>query len=168
MRKDKHTMAGNPVTLAGEALVVGEKAPEISVLTQDLAPFTLNDMGNGVKLISVVPSLDTPVCELQASRFNEEAASLDGAKVFTVSMDLPFALGRFCSTNGIENLTSLSDHKDADLGQKWGFLINELRLLNRGVVILDADNVVRYVEYVEENTNHPDYDAALAAAKELL
>lgn len=122
----------------------------------------------GVRIISVVPSLDTEVCQQQTIRFNEEAEKLNDVEVLTISMDLPFAQGRFDETYTIGNSKLLSDHKDTDFGKNYGFLMEELRLLNRGVVVIDKDGVIQHIEYVEENTNHPDYDKALAAAKALL
>lgn len=163
----KHTMMGNPVTLHGQALEVGDKAPDFTVLNNDLEPVSFSDT-DGVRVISVVPSLDTEVCQKQTIRFNEEAQKLDGIKVLTVSMDLPFAQSRFDDTYSVGNCMLLSDHKDTDFGEKYGFLMDELRLLNRGVVVVDKDGVIQHIEYVEENTDHPDYETALAKAKELL
>ncbi len=165
-RTDKHTMQQNPVTLVGDALEVGQKAPEFTVLTQELAPFSLSDT-KGVRIISVVPSLDTGVCQLQTKRFNDEAKALDNVEVLTISMDLPFAQSRFAEEYVVDALGVYSDHKDADFGTKYGFLIEELRLLNRGIVVIDADGVIRHIEYVAENTDHPDYDKALEVAKSL-
>lgn len=164
---DKHTMMGNPVTLSGQALEVGDPAPDFTVLNNNLEPVSLKDT-QGVRIISVVPSLDTEVCQQQTIRFNEEAEKLNDVEVLTISMDLPFAQGRFDETYTIGNSKLLSDHKDTDFGKNYGFLMEELRLLNRGVVVIDKDNVIQHIEYVEENTNHPDYDKALAAAKALL
>jgi thiol peroxidase len=121
-----------------------------------------------VKIISVVPSLDTGVCELQTIRFNDEAAELEDVAILTISMDLPFAQKRFCSANDIDKVVTLSDHRDLDFGTKYGFEIEELRLLARGIVVLDEDNIVRYVQYVPEATDHPDYDKALEAARSLI
>jgi len=161
------TFAGNPVTLVGKEIKVGDKAPEFTALKADLSPFTLKDVEGKVKLISVVPSVDTGVCELQTIRFNKEAAELADTVIITISMDLPFAQARFCGAKGIENAIVISDHKDASFGTNYGFLMEEFRLHNRGIVVIDKDDVVRYVEYVSENTNHPDYDKAIAAVKSL-
>lgn len=162
------TFKGNPLTLVGEELKVGMKAPDFRAVDRSLAPMGLADLGKGVKLVSVTPSLDTPVCELQTKRFNEEAAKLKGLTLVAVSMDLPFAQARFCSTYGVDNAVVLSDYREGSFGENWGVLIKELRLLARAVFVLDGDNVVRYAEVVGEASNHPDYDAALNAAKTLL
>lgn len=167
MNRPKTTMKGNPLTLLGKEIKVGDKAPDFNALTKDLAPFGLDDMEGKHKLISIMPSIDTGVCELQGIRFNEEAKELKNTVTVTISMDLPFALGRYCANKEIDTAITLSDHKDASFGENYGFLIKELRLLNRGIVIIDKDNVVKYVEYVEENTNHPDYDKALDFIKSL-
>lgn len=161
------TFAGNPVTLLGKEVKVGDKAPEFTAIKGDLSPFTLKDVEGKIKLISVVPSIDTGVCELQTIRFNKEASELKDAVIITISMDLPFAQARFCGAKGIENAIVVSDHKDASFGINYGFLMEEFRLLNRGIVVIDKDDVVRYVEYVTENTDHPDYDKAIAAVKSL-
>lgn len=162
-----HTMMGNPVTLYGKELEKGDTAPDFTVLNNQLEPVSLKDT-QGIRIISVVPSLDTEVCQKQTIRFNEEAAKLDGLQVLTVSMDLPFAQSRFDETYSVGNSRLLSDHKDVSFGQNYGFLIEELRLLNRGVVVIDNDGVIQHIEYVKENTDHPDYEAALNKAKELL
>jgi len=167
-RTDVVTMGGNPVTLVGTEVKVGDKAPDFTALKADLSPYSLSDVEDKVKIISVVPSLDTGVCELQTIRFNEEATNLEGVAILTVSMDLPFAQKRFCSANDIDKVVTLSDHRDLDFGTKYGFEIEELRLLARGIVVLDEDNVVRYVQYVPEATDHPDYDKALEAARNLI
>ena len=162
------TMGGNPVTLLGKGVKVGDKGLDFTVLKDDLSPYSLSEAGDKVKIISVVPSLDTGVCEMQTIRFNEEAAELEGVVILTISVDLPFAQKRFCSAHDIDKVLTLSDHKDLDFGKKYGFVIEELRLLARGIVVLDKDNTVKYVEYVPEVTTHPDYDLALQAAKELI
>lgn len=162
------TMGGNPVTLLGNEIKVGDKGPDFTVLKGDLSPYTLKDAGNNIKIISVVPSLDTGICELQTIRFNEEAADLGDVLILTISVDLPFAQKRFCSAHGIDKVITLSDHKDLSFGLNYGFVMEELRLLARGIVILDRDNTVRYVEYVKEVTTHPDYDKALEEVRKLL
>jgi len=167
-RKDLVTMKGSPVTLVGKEIKVGDKAPDFTVLTTDLSPYTLKDAGNNVKIISVVPSLDTGVCELQTINFNESAAELEDVLILTISVDLPFAQKRFCGAKGIDKVITLSDHKDLSFGENYGFVIEELRLLSRGIVILDRDNIVRYVEYVKEVGTHPDYDKAIEEAKKLI
>lgn len=162
------TFGGNPVTLLGKEIKVGDKAPEFTCVKGDLSPFNLKDVEGKVKLISVVPSIDTEVCELQTVRFNQEAGKLDDTAVITISCDLPFAQARFCGAKGIDNAVVVSDYNGHSFGLGYGFLMDEFKLLNRGILVIDKDDVVRYVEYVSENTNHPDYDKALAAAKELL
>jgi len=159
------TFAGNPVTLLGNQLQVGEKAPNFTVLSNDLSEVTLNDSKGYVRLISVVPSIDTGVCDTQTRRFNEEAAKLDNVKVLTVSVDLPFAQSRWCGSNGIENVQTLSDHRDLSFGEAFGVAIKELRLLARSVFVVDSNGLVTYAEYVDEVTEHPNYEAAIEAAK---
>lgn len=161
------TFFGNPMTLLGKEVKVGDKAPEFVCIKGDLSPFSLKDVEGKVKLISVVPSVDTGVCELQTVRFNQEAGQLEDVAVITISCDLPFAQARFCGAKGIENAVVVSDYKDHSFGLEYGFLIEEFKLLNRGIVVIDKDDVVRYVEYVSENTDHPDYDKALEVAKSL-
>ncbi len=156
------TMKGKPLTLIGDDLTVGGKAPEFTLLDSDLKEVRLSDLSEKIKVISVTPSLDTPVCDLQLRRFNHEAANLpEDVTVLNVSMDLPFAIGRFCATASIEKAKALSDHRDASFGVAYGVLIKELRLLARSIFIVDKDNVVRYREIVPEQSNHPDYDRAL-------
>lgn len=161
------TMGGNPMTLLGKEVKPGDKGENFTALKTDLSPYSLEDAGDKIKILSVVPSLDTGVCELQTIRFNEMAAELDDVVILTLSVDLPFAQERFCGAKGIDKVITLSDHKDLDFGLKYGFVMEELRLLARGIVVLDRDNTVKYVEYVSEATNHPDYDKALEAAKSL-
>ncbi|MFT4414988.1 thiol peroxidase [Fredinandcohnia humi] len=159
------TFKGNPVTLLGSEVKVGDKAPEFTVLANDLSPVTLADSKGSVRLISVVPSIDTGVCDAQTRRFNEEASSLGNVKILTVSVDLPFAQKRWCGANGIENVQTLSDHRELSFGEAYGVAIKELRLLARAVFVVDSNDTVTYVEYVSEATNHPNYEAALEAAK---
>ncbi len=161
------TVNGDPMTLVGEEIKVGDKAPDFTALTKDLEPFGLKDMEGKHKLISIMTSVDTGVCEMQGIRFNEEAKKLNNTVTVTITMDLPFALDRYCANKDIDTAITLSDHKDASFGKNYGFLIEELRLLNRGIVIIDKDNTVQYVEHVKENSNHPDYDKALEVIKEL-
>ncbi|MDV2885936.1 thiol peroxidase [Alkalihalophilus pseudofirmus] len=159
------TFKNNPVTLLGTEVKVGEKAPHFKVLANDLSEVTLADTKEKVRLISVVPSIDTGVCEQQTRRFNEEASSLGNVEVLTVSVDLPFAQKRWCAAAGIENVQTLSDHRELSFGQAYGVAIEELRLLARSVFVIDSNDVVTYAEYVSEATNHPDYEAAIEAAK---
>ncbi|WBW99151.1 thiol peroxidase [Oceanirhabdus sp. W0125-5] len=164
----KITMGGNALTLRGEEIKIGMKAPEFHAVKRDMSPFNLNELKGKVVLISAVPSVDTKVCELQTIKFNEDAAELKDAVVLTISVDLPFAQERFCGAQGIESSMIVSDYKELDFGKKYGFVINELRLLSRGIVIIDKEGTVQYVEYVQEVTNHPDYDKAIEEAKKLL
>lgn len=162
------TFKNNPVTLLGNEVKVGDTAPEFTVLANDMSPVTLADTKGSVRLISVVPSIDTGVCDAQTRRFNEEAANLGNVKVLTISVDLPFAQKRWCGANGIENVQTLSDHRDLSFGEAYGVAIKELRLLARAVFVVDANDKVTYVEYVSEATNHPNYEAAIEAAKAAL
>lgn len=162
----KITFQNNPITLIGNEVKVGAQAPGFTVLSNDLKEVTLDDYQGKVKLISVVPSLDTGVCSEQTRRFNEEADKLDNVVVLTISMDLPFAQKRWCASEGIEKVHTLSDHRLADFGKNYGVLIEELRLLTRAIFVVDSNNEVTYVEYVDEVTTHPDYQAALDAANQ--
>ncbi len=166
-RQGAATFKGNPLTLIGPDIKVGSKAPEFQVLAQDLTPITLGTFKGKTLLISVVPSLDTPVCDEQTRRFNQEAAKLPNVEILPVSMDLPFAQKRWCGAAGVDRVKTASDHRDASFGRAYGTLIKELRLLSRSIFLIDASGVVRYVEYVPEVTAHPNYDAALAAARPL-
>lgn len=159
------TFKNNPVTLLGNEVSVGDQAPNFTVLANDLSPVTLADTKGKIRILSVVPSIDTGVCDAQTRRFNEDASTIDNAEVLTVSMDLPFAQKRWCASNGLENVKTLSDHRDASFGESYGVLIKELRLLARAVFVVDANDKVTYVEYVSEATNHPNYEAAIEAAK---
>ncbi len=168
-RKGAVTFKGTPMTLLGPELKAGGIAPDFTVTDKDMTPVRLSGFGNKVKLISVTPSLDTPVCDGQARRFNVEAAKLPpGIVVMNISMDLPFAINRFCSTAAIERIRTLSDYMHADFGMSYGVVIKELKLLARSIFLLDGDNVVRYVEVVPEITRNVDFDKALDAARKLL
>ncbi|MBC5638645.1 thiol peroxidase [Ornithinibacillus sp. BX22] len=160
------TFKQEPVTLVGNELKVGDQAPDFKVLTNDLEEKSLADYKGKIKLISVVPSVDTGVCSIQTNRFNAEAQKLENVHVLTVSMDLPFAQKRWREVNNVESLELLSDHRDADFGEKYGVLIKELRLLARSIFVVDSSDKVTYVEYVPEVSDHPDYDKALEAAKQ--
>ncbi|MDK1031469.1 MAG: thiol peroxidase [Planctomycetia bacterium] len=161
-------MNGSPLTLVGEEVSIGDAAPNFTVLDGALEPVEFSSFAGKVCIISPVPSLDTPVCDLQTRRFNEEAAALrPGVVVLTISMDLPFAQKRWCASAGIENMRTLSDHRDASFGLAFGMLIKELRLLARGVFVVDGGGRVRYAQIVEELTEEPDYDAALQAVRKL-
>jgi len=162
------TMKGNPVTLLGDAIEVGQKAPDCEVVANDLSPVKLSSFAGRTIIISSVPSLDTSVCDIETRRFNEEAAKFgDDVVVLTISMDLPFAQKRWCGAAGVKNLQTLSDHRYASFGTGYGVLIKELRLLARAVFIVDKAGVVRYVQVVPEIASEPDYDAVLKAVKGL-
>ena len=167
-RKNVITMKGNPLTLIGPELKVGDNAPDFKVVDSSLKEFTLNSFAGKIKLFSTTPSLDTPVCDAQVRRFNEEASKFsDDVVIVNVSMDLPFAISRFCQSKHIDKVITLSDHRDASFGTAYGVLIKELRLLARAIFIVDSNNKIRYVEILNEVTNHPDYDKALKALSEI-
>ncbi len=161
------TMGGNPIALLGTEVKVGDIAADFTVLDMDQSNVSLSDAKGKTVIISVVPSVDTSVCAFQTRRFNQMASELDNTVIYTISVDLPFALERFCAAEGIDNIKVLSDHKSLDFGNKYGFVIEEARLLSRGIVIVDADGIVQYVEYVKEVSNHPDYEKALEAARSI-
>lgn len=165
-RKAAVTMRGNPMTLVGPELKPGQKAPDFTAVGKGLAPVGLDQFKGKVKIIAAVPSLDTPVCDAETRRFNEEASKLPGdVQILTISMDLPFAQARWCGAAGVDKVTTLSDWRGAEFGQKYGALIKELHLLARAVFVIDRNDNVVYSEYVKEVANHPDYEAALAAAR---
>lgn len=166
-RKGVVTFKGNPLTVVGPALKVGDKAPNFTVLANDLTPVSLKDTAGRPRLIAAVPSLDTGVCDAETRRFNEEAARLPGVAVMTISMDLPFAQARWCGNAGIDRVKTYSDHRDASFGAAFGVLIKELRLLARSIFVLDKENTIRHIEIVPEMTSHPDYERAVAAARQL-
>ncbi|MGO0062237.1 thiol peroxidase [Brevibacillus fluminis] len=159
------TFKDQPVTLIGPEIKVGDKAPNFTVLGNALNPVTLDDSKGTVRIISVVPSLDTGVCDQQTRRFNEEAAQLEGVSILTISVDLPFAQKRWCGAAGIDKVETLSDHRDLSFGTAYGVAIKELRLLSRAVFVVDANDKVVYVEYVPAVGQHPNYEAAIEAAK---
>jgi len=161
-------MKGTPLTLTGPEIKVGDKAPAFTVLDQELKEVSLKDFTGKIKVISVTPSLDTPVCDMQARRFNQEAAQLGpDVVVLNISMDLPFAISRFCTIAGINKVIALSDHRDASFGVAYGVLIKELRLLARSIFVLDKEDIIRYKEIVPELTNPPDFVIAVDIAKKL-
>jgi thiol peroxidase len=157
------TLGGKPMTLLGPELKVGDSAPDFSVVDDSLKDVNLATTGSGTRIFSVVPSLDTPVCDAQTKRFNEESARLPGVQIFTVSMDLPFAQKRFCNSFALDNIRMLSDHRSGSFGQAYGTLIKDLRIHSRAIFVVGPDNKIRYVEYVPEVGSHPDYEAVLAA-----
>lgn len=160
------TFKHNPVTLIGNEIKVGDKAPEFTVLANDMSEVTLASSKGKIRLFSVVPSVDTGVCDAQTRKFNEEASKLENVEVITVSVDLPFAQRRWCTASGLENVITVSDHRDLSFGEAYGVVMKELRLLARAVFVVDANDTVTYVEYVSEGSNHPNYEAAIAAVKE--
>lgn len=160
---------GNPITLVGPELKAGDSAPDFKVSKNLLEDATLSDFAGKIKLISVVPSLDTGVCDAQTRRFNSEAAELgDDVVILTISTDLPFAQARWCGAAGIDRVITLSDHKEAAFGQAYGVLIKEFRLDMRSIFVIDKNDKLTYVEYLGEMSEHPNYEAAIAAVKELL
>lgn len=158
------TMKGNPLTLLGPELKAGDRAPEFEAVDTSLKPVSLTTT-SGVRIFSVVPSLDTPVCDAQTKRFNEAAASLPSVEIYTVSMDLPFAQKRWCGAFGVDKVKMLSDHRSGSFGENYGTLIKDLRIESRAIFVVDKDNTIRYAEYVKEVADHPNYDAALEAAR---
>jgi thiol peroxidase len=163
------TLKGNPVTLLGDEVRIGQKAPDAELVANDLSAVKLSSFHGKVCILSSVPSLDTPVCDVETRRFNAEAAKLGpDVAVLTVSMDLPFAQSRWCGAAGVKNVQTLSDHRESSLGKSYGVLIKDLRLLARAVFVVDKAGVVRYHELVKEIASEPNYEAALKAAKGLL
>jgi len=159
------TARGNPLTLIGPELKAGDKAPAFSLAGQDMKPVTLGDTAGKVRLIAVVPSLDTPVCDTEVRKFNEKAAQIPGVEILTVSVDLPMAQKRWCGAAGIDKVKTLSDYKDHAFGKDWGVRIKENGLLARSVFVVGKDDKLAYVELVKELTSEPNYDAALEAAR---
>ena len=163
------TMKGNPLTLIGKELKIGESAPDVGVLDNDLAPVSLSSFQGKVCIVSSVPSLDTPVCDMETRRFNEEAGRLgEDVRILAISMDLPFAQKRWCGAAGVDKVITLSDHREASFGNAYGVLIKELRLLARAVFVLDREGTIQYIQIVKEVTDEPDYDSVLAAVSELI
>lgn len=162
------TINGNPMTLVGNEVKVGDSAPEFEVLDNDLNPFRFSSEQLKITIITSLPSLDTSVCDMETRRFNQEASSLgDDFQVLAISMDLPFAQKRWCAAAGVKNVLTLSDHRNASFGMAYGVLIKEVRLLARAVFVVGKDNIVRYHELVAEVGSEPDYQAALKAVREL-
>jgi len=162
------TLQGNPLTLIGPELAVGQKAPDFDAVDGGLKPVNLAGTGSAVRVFSVVPSLDTPVCDMQTKRFNEEAGKLPGVDIYTISMDLPFAQKRWCGAMGVDHIKMLSDHRTGSFGTAYGTLVKDVRIESRAIFVLDKDNTLRHVEYVKEVADHPNYDAALAAVRQML
>lgn len=163
------TLKGNPLNLEGPELKVGDKAPDATLRKDLVTDFRLSATSGKARIFSVVPSLDTPVCALQTKRFNEEAANLANVTFYTISCDLPTAQKRFCGAEGIdpEKIITLSDHKNVSFGKAYGTLIPDLRVLCRALFVVGRDDKLKYVEYVPEIADHPNYDAALACARDL-
>jgi thiol peroxidase len=159
------TLKGSPLTLIGPELKAGDSAPDFEAVDNALQAVTLASTGNNVRIFSVVPSLDTPVCDAQTKRFNEEAAKLTNVDIYTFSMDLPFAQKRWCGAFGVDKVKMLSDHRTGSFGSAYGTLIKELRIHSRAIFVVDPNNKIRHVEYVKEVADHPNYEAALAAVK---
>lgn len=163
------TFGGDKVTLLGKQVEVGEKAPAFKATKNDLSEFNSEDLKGKVVVYSIAPSLDTSVCAIQAKKFNHDALDQsDDVVIVTITEDLPFAQARFCANEDIENLEMVSDYKEREFGEKYGFLIDELKLLARGVVVVDREGTISYVEYVPEVTNEVNFDAALEAVKKLV
>jgi len=158
-------MKGNPLALDGPELKAGDTAPDFEVTDNGLQPYTLASTGSGVRVFSVVPSLDTPVCDMQTRRFNEEAGKLNGVDIITVSCDLPFAQKRWCGAAGVDKVKTVSDYRNRSFGEAWGTMLHDLKIESRAIFVVDKNNKITYVEYVPEVTDHPNYDAALAAAR---
>ena len=162
------TFKGSPLTLVGPEIQVGDRAPDFKVLANDMSEVSLGTDSAKVRLILSVPSLDTPVCDEETRKFNEEAASFpDNVVVYTISCDLPFAQGRWCGAAKVANLRTLSDHRDVNFGETFGTHVKELRLLSRAVFLVDQSDIVRYVEYVPEIAEHPNYEAVVEAVKSI-
>lgn len=159
------TLRGNPYRLDGPELKAGDKAPDFEAVDASLQKIDLAKTGSGVRIFSVVPSLDTPVCDAQTRRFEEEAGKMADVRIFTISMDLPFAQKRWCGNYGINKVEMISDHRNGSFGERYGTLIPDLRIESRAIFVVDPENKLRHVEYVREVGDHPDYESALAAAK---
>ena len=163
------TMKGNPITLMGAELQVGDRAPDFVATDNDLHSVSFDSFRGKICILSSVPSLDTPVCDMETRRFNDEAGRLgDNVEIITISMDLPFAQKRWCGAAGVDRVQTLSDHRDAAFGQAYGVLVKGLRLLARAVFVVDKQGTIRYMELVKEIASEPDYDSVLKAVKELV
>jgi thioredoxin-dependent peroxiredoxin len=162
------TMKGNPLTLVGQEVHAGDQAPDFEVIANDLSPFKFSSLKGTVAIISSVPSLDTPTCNIETRWFNDEAAKLGpNVEILTISMDLPFAQKRWCGAAGVDRVKTYSDHRDAAFGLAYGVLIKELRLLARAVFVVDREGVVRYTQLVKELSNEPNYNEVLQALGKL-
>lgn len=161
------TLRGNPLTLIGPELKVGDTAPDFETVDVNLQPVRLSDTGAGVRILSVVPSLDTPVCSIQTQKFNQEAPKLKNTHVVTVSMDLPFAMKRWASAEHVDAVKMLSDHRTGSFGESYGTLVKDVRIESRAIFVVGPDNKIAYVEYVKEVGDEPNYEKALEAARNL-
>ena len=162
------TMKGNPLTVVGNELTEGNSAPDFEVLDNDLSPVRFSSFRGKVCVISSVPSLDTPVCDMETRRFNEEAGDLSSdVKILTISMDLPFAQKRWCGAAGVDKVITLSDHREAEFGIQYGVLIKELCLLARALFVVDREGIIQYIQIVKEISQEPDYEAVLQAVKKI-
>ncbi len=159
------TLMGKSMTLLGPELKPGDNAPDFEAVDGSMGPVTLKDTGNKTRIFSVVPSLDTPVCDAQTKRFNDEVTQLENVDVYTISMDLPFAQKRWCNNFAVDKVKMLSDHRNASFGEHYGTLIKELRIESRAIFVVDPNNKIKHVEYVKEVSSPPNFDSALAAAK---
>lgn len=168
-RKGVTAIDGNPLTLTGPELKTGEKAPDFTVIDNDMNTVSLKDFKSKIIVISAVPSLDTPVCDIETQKFNSEAAKLgDDIKILTISMDLPFAQKRWCGANNVDRVVTLSDHREASFGNAFGVLIKELRLLARAVFVLDEQRVIRDIVILDDVTKEPDYNRIIESVKKLV
>jgi thiol peroxidase len=168
-RRGAVTLHGNPLTLVGREAALGAAAPDVELLDNDLKPVRISDFKGKVVVVSSVPSLDTPVCDMETRRFNAEAAKLGAdVAILTVSTDLPFAQKRWCGAAGVDRVKTLSDHREAAFGAAYGVLIKELRLLARSIFVLDRSGIVRYVQHVKEVSQEPDYGQVIEAVRKLL
>ncbi|WP_147821094.1 thiol peroxidase [Salidesulfovibrio onnuriiensis] len=162
------TFQGSPLTLLGNEVRVGDTAPDFTAVDNDMNPVSLADFKGKKLILAAVPSLDTPVCDMETRRFNTEAASLGSdVKIVTLSMDLPFAQKRWCGAAGVDAVRTLSDHREASFGTAYGVLIKELRLLARAVFVVDPSGTVVHAEYVPDITREPEYEAVLNAVKSI-
>jgi thiol peroxidase len=163
------SLQGNPLTLLGPELKLGDRAPEFEVLDNSLSPIQLASFKGKIIILASLPSLDTPVCDLETRRFNTEAEKLDAdIRILTISMDLPFAQKRWCGAAGVDKVVTLSDHRTASFGSAYGVLIKELRLLARAVFVLDRDGVIRYIQILPDLAQEPDYDQAIKVVEKLV
>jgi thioredoxin-dependent peroxiredoxin len=166
-RQGAVTLKGNPMTVVGPELKPGDKAPDFLCVDMTLKPVGLEQTGHKVRIFSVVPSLDTPVCDAQTRRFNEEAAKMPNVDIYTVSVDLPFAQKRWCGAFGVDRVKMISDHRDGSFGSSYGTLIKDLRIESRAIFVVDRDNVIRYAQYVKEVSDFPDYESVLKAVRSM-